>query len=386
MLPKAPLPLNVNVYLSFAMRVEYNYLPKEFADVEAVIQDWRGLIKTTDFTLGAFVEAFEDKFKKSIGAKHCISTNNGTDALILSLKALGVGPGDEVITVTNTFYATVGAIVAVGATPVLVDCDDRFQIDCARIEEAITEKTKAVVPVHWGGASPDMERITALCRKHKLLMVEDACMGIGAFINGKAAGTFGDVNAFSCHPLKSLNAMGDGGMVVTDNDERAAWMKKYRNHGMVDRDHIEFWGVNMRLQPLQAIVLSHGLDRLSNTINLRNRNARILDEGLAGLAPNVHVPARIAGHTETFALYMALFERRDELRKHLIDKEIEVKIHYPLPLHKQEAAKKNCKFDAKRLQNAEAQADRLLTIPVHQFLTEEQMHYVVKTIRAFYGQ
>lgn len=367
------------------MKVEYNYLPQEFADAEAVIADWRALIKTTDFTLGQFVAAFEDKFRKTIGAKHSISTNNGTDALILSLKALGIGPGDEVITVANTFYATVGAIVAAGATPVLVDCDDRFQIDCAKIEEAITKKTKAVVPVHWGGASPDMEKIVALCRKHKLLMVEDACMGIGAWVNGKAAGTFGDVNAFSMHPLKSLNAMGDGGIVATDDDDRAAWMHKYRNHGMVDRDHIEFWGVNMRMQPLQAIVLSHGLDRLKNTIETRNRNARILDAGLSGL-PGVRVPARMKGHTETFALYMALFENRDALKNFLIERGIEVKIHYPVPLHKQQAAKNNCKFDGGNLKNVEKQAGQLLTIPVHQFLTEEHMHYVVETVRAFYAK
>jgi aminotransferase EvaB len=366
------------------MKVEYNYLPQEFADVEAVITDWRALIKTTDFTLGAYVDAFETKFKTSIGAKHCISTNNGTDALILSLKALGIGAGDEVITVTNTFYATVGAIVAVGATPVLIDCDDRFQIDCDKIEENITPKTKALVPVHWGGASPDMEKIVAICRKHKLAMVEDACMGIGATINGKAAGTFGDVNAFSMHPLKSLNAMGDGGIVVTDNDALAAWMKKYRNHGMVDRDHIEFWGVNMRMQPLQAIVGCHGIDRLANTIALRNRNARILDEGLADLGDAIHLPKRMDGHVETFALYMALFENRDALKNHLVEKGIEVKIHYPLPLHKQEAAKRNCRFDAGKLRNAEHQADRLITIPVHQFLTPAHMEYVVDTIRGFY--
>lgn len=365
------------------MNVVYNYLPQEFADVEGVIADWRALIKTTDFTLGAYVDAFETKFKNSIGAKHCISTNNGTDALILSLKALGIGPGDEVITVTNTFYATVGAIVAVGATAVLVDCDDRFQIDVSKIEDAITPKTKCVVPVHWGGASPDMEKIVAICKKHNLRMVEDACMGIGATIDGKATGTFGDVNAFSMHPLKSLNAMGDGGIVVTDDDRLAVWMKKYRNHGMIDRDHIEFWGINMRMQPLQCVVGMHGLDRLANTIALRNRNAKILDAGLMGL-PQVQVPPRRAGHVETFALYMALFEDRDHLKQHLIEKGIEVKVHYPLPLHKQPAAQKNCRFDVANLKNAEYQADRLITIPVHQFATPEQMEYVVETIQRFY--
>ncbi len=368
------------------MKVWYNYLPQEFGDPEAVIADWRELIKSTDFTLGRYVAQFEETFAKSIGVKHCISTNNGTDALILSLKALGIGPGDEVITVTNTFYATVGAIVAVGALPVLIDCDDRFQIDVSKIEAAITPKTKAVVPVHWGGASPEMEKIVAICRKHKLLMVEDACMGIGAFINGKAAGTFGDVNAFSMHPLKSLNAMGDGGMVVTNDDATAAWMRKYRNHGMIDRDHIEFWGVNMRMQPLQCIVGLHGLKRLDNTIKVRNRNARILHEELSGLADKVKIPERLEGHTETFALYMALFEDRDRLRAYMEEKGVEVKIHYPLALHQQEAAKKNARFDAKNLENAERQAGMLLTIPVHQFLTEEHMRYVAQTIRAYYGK
>jgi len=367
------------------MRVEYNYLPQEFADAEGVIADWRKLITTTDFTLGAYVEAFEKRFAKHVGAKHCIAVNNGTDALILSLKALGIGPGDEVISVTNTFYATIGAIVAVGATAVLVDCDDRFQIDADKIEAAITPKTKALIPVHWGGASPEMEKITAIAKKHKLLMVEDACMGIGAYINGKHAGTFGDINAFSCHPLKSLNAMGDGGMVVTNSDEYAAWMRKYRNHGMVDRDHIEFWGINMRMQPLQCVVLDHGLNRLDNTIKIRNRNAAILDKGLKDL-PQVQIPARLPGHVETFALYMGLFERREELRKYLIDKQIEVKVHYPLALHQQEAAKKDCRFDAKNLKNAEKQADLLLTIPVHQFATEEQMQYIVDTIKEFYAK
>ena len=193
------------------------------------------------------------------------------------------------------------------------------------------------------------------------------------------------MSAFSCHPLKSLNAMGDGGMVVTNSDEYAAWMRKYRNHGMVDRDHIEFWGINMRMQPLQVVVLNHGLDRLDNTIKIRNRNAKILDEGLRGL-PQVHIPARREGHVETFALYLGLFEQRDALKQYLIDKGIEVKVHYPLALHQQEAAKKNCKFDASALKNAEKQAGMLLTIPVHQFCSEQEMQYVVDMIKEFYAK
>ena len=365
------------------MKVFYNYLPNEFSDVENIINDWRKLIKSSDFTLGKYVSDFEAKFQKFLNVKHCISTNNGTDALILSLKSLGIGSGDQVITVTNTFYATVGAIVAVGATPVLIDCDNRFQINVNDIEKAITSKTKAIMPVHWGGASPDMKSIMDISIKYNIFVIEDACMGIGASINGKSPGTFGKVNAFSMHPLKSLNVMGDGGMVVTDDDDLAIWMKKYRNHGMIDRDHIEFWGVNLRLQPLQAIVASHRLDQLNNTIDKRNKNAKYLDENLLNISKNIVIPKRISGNVETFALYMALFKDRDKLKNFLISNNIEVKIHYPIPLHKQKAAEKNCLYSS-NLNIAEDQANKLLTIPVHQFLGIEHMKYVIEKIKEFY--
>ncbi|MDC3096441.1 DegT/DnrJ/EryC1/StrS family aminotransferase [Alphaproteobacteria bacterium] len=365
------------------MKVYYNYLPNEFSDVSKIFDEWKALINSTDFTLGRYVEMFENKFKNFLGVKHCISTNNGTDALILSLKSLGVGPGHEVITVTNTFYATVGAIVAVGATPVLIDSDDRFQINVDKISENITEKTKAIMPVHWGGASPEMESIIEIANSNNLFVIEDACMGIGASINGISPGNFGKVNAFSMHPLKSLNVMGDGGMVVTNDDEIAQWIKKYRNHGMVDRDHIDFWGVNMRLQPLQAIVASNRLDFLDETIHQRNVNAKFLDHELDKLKKFVTIPERLDGYLETFALYMGLFEKRDELKNFLIENDIEVKIHYPLPLHKQKAAKSNCIL-TNYYENSEIQADKLLTIPVHQYLNLEHMEFVVKKIREFY--
>ena len=367
------------------MKINYNYLPQEFENVEPIISKWRELIKTTDFTLGSYVEEFENEFKNFVGAKHCISTNNGTDALILCLKSLGICKGDEVITVANTFYATVGAIVAVGAHPVLVDSDNRYQIDVNKVEAAINKSTKAIMPVHWGGASPNMDQLLKICDKYDILMIEDACMGIGGSINGKHPGTFGKANAFSMHPLKSLNVMGDGGMVVTDDDEVASWMKKYRNHGMIDRDHIEFWGVNMRLQPLQAIVAQYGLKKLKNTIDIRNKNAKILDDGLSNLKSYVDLPPRIENNIETFALYMACFEKRDDLKSFLEKSDIEVKIHYPVPLHKQIAGL-NCTYDLQNLKNVDKQSNTLLTIPVHQFLTDQNMHFVLNKIFKFYGK
>ena len=376
---------NIEAMESF-MDIKYNYLPKEFSDPDQIFSNWRKLVNSTEFTLGTFVLEFEKKFAKFMNAKHCISTNNGTDALILALKCLNIGKGDEVITVTNTFYATVGAIVAVGATPVLIDSDDRFQINIAKIKKYITKKTKAILPVHWAGASPDMDKISKICQEENLFLIEDACMGIGATLAGKSAGTFGDINAFSMHPLKSLNVMGDGGMILTNNDEHAIWMLKYRNHGMVDRDNIEFWGVNMRLQPLQAIVASIGLDKLEDVLIKRRANVQQLDSALLSLIHQGHIelPKRIEFHTETCALYMGLFKNRDRLKRYLENKGIETKIHYPKPLHKQQASKKGCRFDPTDMENADYQAAHLLTIPVHQFLGKKEIKYISDNIGIFY--
>ena len=364
------------------MKVPYNYLPYEFKNPNKIISDWKALIKTTDFTLGQFVEKFEKQFSQFVGTKYCISTNNGTDALILALKSLGIGKVDEVITVCNSFYATTGAIVETGATPIFVDCDNRYQIDITAIKKKINSRTKAILPVHWVGASPDMFEINKLAKKHKLYVVEDACMGIGGSLNGKHPGTFGDLGAFSMHPLKSLNVMGDGGMVVTNNSSLYKWMLKYRNHGMINRDHIDFWGVNMRLQPLQAVVAMHGLKKLKSVINKRNSNAKYLDKELQKLFPNVILPQRINNFRETFSLYMILAKKRDKLLKFLIKNKIEAKIHYPVPLHRQKAHK--FKISKSDFPISDYQSKKLLTIPVHQFLSKKQLSYIVQIIKSYY--
>jgi dTDP-4-amino-4,6-dideoxygalactose transaminase len=367
------------------MKVPYNYLPMQFLDTEEIFSDWRDLISTTEFTLGPAVEKFEREFASFIGSKHVISTNNGTDALILALKACGVGLGDEVISVATTFFASIGAIVAVGAKPVFVDIDDRYQINASLIEAAITSKTKAILPVHWGGASPNVQAIIKIAKKYNLKVVEDACMAPGGMVNGAQSGTLGDANAWSMHPLKPLNVMGDGGMVSTNDDELAAWMKMYRNHGMVDRDHNSIWGVNMRLQPLQAIVASHVLKTVNETVNIRNKNARIFDTALKGLPDHVLTPPRPGGHLETFSLYMAKFERRDELLRYLNDSEIDAKIHYRVPLHLQEASRE-LGYKVGDFPMSEDYGENIMTLPVHQYLTELQLEYVIEKITDFYTQ
>ena len=365
------------------MDVPYNYLPQQFADPQKFFDLWEPLGKSGDFTRGQYVDAFENNFAQFVGSRHCISTNNGTDALVLSLKAIGVGPGDDVVTACNSFYATAGAIVAAGAQPIFADVDDRYQIDLGSVERVMTERTRAILPVHWAGASPDMFELMEFAKAAGLSVVEDACMGIGGSIRGRHPGTFGEVGAFSMHPLKTLNVMGDGGMIVTDDDEMAAWMRKYRNHGMTDRDHIEFWGVNMRLQPLQAVVADELLTDLPDVVQQRNENAAFLDAELRKLEPQVKVPRREDDFLETYSLYMVQVTDRDELLTYLHQNGVDAKIHYPVPLHRQAAAVASSGVND-GLPEADNQAERILTLPVHQYLRPEQLEFMTSKVSEFY--
>lgn len=365
------------------MEVKYPYLDQQFAEVDDIFEDLRQWVPTGEFTLGPHVDKFEKKFADYVGVKHAIGTNTGTDALILALKSVGVKPGDEVITVPNTFIATVGAIVAAGGKPVFVDCDNRMQINTNLIEAAITPKTRVILPVHWAGCPANLEPILAIAKKHNLKLVEDACPAVGAGIDGKKCGSFGDASGFSMHPLKPLNVWGDGGIVVTNDDARAEWLRLYHNHGLADRDHIEFWGVNARLQPFQAIIGTRLLDTVDDYNNARIRNASLLDEGLNGLEEHIITPPRSSKFKEVFQLNVALATRRDELLQFMISKGVECKIHYPIPLHLQNCSKE-LGYKQGDFPVCEKQCNEIITIPAHQYLTEEQMEYTIETIHSFY--
>ena len=365
------------------MHVKYSYLDRQFAEVEHIFSDLRALVASGEFTLGPFVEAFEKKFAAYIGVKHAIGTNTGTGALILSLKAVGVKPGSEVITVANTFIATVGAIVACGARPVFVDCDDRCQIDVSQIEAAITERTAAILPVHWAGCSPEMAQVMAIANRHGIPVVEDACPAVGARIGSRNAGTFGKVNAFSMHPLKPLNVWGDGGIIVTDDDASADFLRLYRNHGLVDRDHVEIWGVNDRLQPFQAVVGSRVLDTVEGLVEARIRNARLLDAGLKDVS-GIRILRRPEGYREVYQLYLAMATRRDELVAFLNARGIEARVHYPIPIHLQNCAR-DLGYQRGSFPVCEQQADEVVTLPAHQHIEPDQIAFTVATIREFYG-
>ena len=366
------------------MKVPYNYLSRQFGplETETILDDLRDLVRTGEFTIGPPVVEFERRLGRMIGVRHVIGTNTGTDALILGLKVLGIGPGDEVITQVNTFYATVGAIVAVGARPVFVDVDDQYAIDARLIDAAVTSRTKAILPVYWTGLPPDMPSIVEIARRRGLYVVEDACPATGAAITGKSAGSFGDTAGFSMHPLKPLHVWGDGGAVVTDDDRVAAWLRSYRNHGMVNRDEIEMWGVNQRLQTVQAVVANRVLDRVGGWVDRRIDIARRLDAGLVGL-PSVRIPPRPPERRNAFQLYIVRCDRRAELLKYLAAEGVEAKVHYPIPLHLQPAAR-DLGYRRGDFPVAEAQAEDIVTLPGHQFLTDLEVDYMIDCMQRFY--
>jgi dTDP-4-amino-4,6-dideoxygalactose transaminase len=366
------------------IQVRYSYLDRQFAEIEPILDDIRKLVKSGDFTLGAPLTEFESRFARLIGTKFAVGVGSGTDALLLSLKALDVGPGDEVITSANTFVATAGAIETAGARVVFVDCDDKFAIDPDLIERAVTPRTKALLPVHWGGQPADMKRILEIAAPRKLPVIEDACQSIGAATSGRKCGSWGTAAGFSLHPLKNLNVWGDGGLITTDSEELRGKLNLMRNHGMSTRDEYAFYAYNSRLDSLQAVVGNHLIKDFEWITSTRIANAAKLDAALSKLSPFVTLPRRDPKERHVFHLYQFLAQDRDRLHRHLLDRGVEAKIHYPVPLHLQPASRR-LGYKAGDFPKAEAQAKTTITLPVHQHLTAEELDYMIRCVEEFYS-
>jgi dTDP-3-amino-2,3,6-trideoxy-4-keto-D-glucose/dTDP-3-amino-3,4,6-trideoxy-alpha-D-glucose/dTDP-2,6-dideoxy-D-kanosamine transaminase len=366
------------------MKVKYSYLERQFnaSETEAILAKIRALVPSGDFTIGQPVIEFEQRLGEMIGVKHVVGTNTGTDALVLALKAIGIGAGDEVIIQANTFYATAGAIVATGARPVFVDVDRNYAIDETLIAGAVTPRTKAILPVWWMGLPPNMASILEIAHQHELYVVEDACPALGAAWRGRPAGSFGHIAAFSMHPLKPLHVWGDGGAIVTNDDAVAAWLRLYRNHGLINRDEIAIWGVNQRLQTLQAVVANHMLDRVVQWVDRRREIAERIDRGLVDI-PEITLPPRPAERQHAYQLYVVRAERRDELIRYLAREGVEAKVHYPIPLHLQRPARE-LGYKEGDFPVAEAQASDIVTMPCHQFLSDGEVEYMIECVRRFY--
>ncbi len=366
------------------MEVPYLDLPAQFADNREVRAAIEEILRTGQFVLGPAVERFELSFAELCGVKHAVAVANGTDAIYLALKVLGVGEGDEVITVPNTFLATVGAIVQAGAVPRLVDVAEDYNLDPGKIEAAVTLKTRAVIPVHLTGNPARMDEVSEIARRRGLYVVEDAAQAVGAAIGERRTGSLGDLGAFSLHPLKNLNTCGDGGVITTDSDELAGKLKLWRNHGLKDRDEALFFAVNSRLDTIKAAVAALQIPGIGEVSDKRNRWARIYDEELSPLAPKVLIPPRREGVRQVFHTYVVQVEGRERLIRWLAEKGIGTKIHYPIPIHLMAAARG---FGYRRgdFPAAEAQAERILSLPVHQYLAEDQVRYVISCLKDFYS-
>ena len=364
------------------LEINHNYLNQQFSDHEIIWSKMRKVIERGDFTLGSEVDLLEKEYAHISGTKHAVSVGSGTDAIFLSLKALGVGNGDEVITTTFTFYATIGAIVTAGAKPIFCDIRPDYNIDPYEIESKITPATKAIVPVHWSGKPCDMDVIEKIGKKYNLPIVADACHAIGASYKGRTAGSLGTLACFSFHPLKNLNVWGDGGIITTDSEELADKLRLMRNHGLVGRDECHVFAYNSRLDTIQAVVARHLLEKINHITKSRVAHADYFDKNLSSVS-QIIVPKRDTNIYQVYHIYSICCERRDELQNYLKENGVDAKVHYPIPMHLQFAASYlgHTKGD---FPIAERVANSTISLPVHEFISREQQDHVINLIKDFY--
>ena len=364
------------------MKVPLLDLAAQFRELKAEVREAiHRVLESQAYVLGPEVAALESEIAAVCGVAQGIGTSSGTDAILASLMALGTGPGDEVIVPTFTFFATAGCVARVGAKPVFVDVlPDTFNIDPDAIEAAITSGTKAIIPVHLYGQCADMDRITAIARRRGLVVIEDAAQAIGAKFEGRLAGSFGKVGALSFYPTKNLSAMGDAGMIVTDDADLAQRLRFTRDHGQNPRYYYHFIGGNFRLDGFQGAILRVKLRHLAAWTAARQARAARYDRELAGTA--VRVPPVDPRCEHVYHQYTVRCPRRDGLQKHLADAGIGSGVYYPLPLHLQPCfaylGGKEGAFPV-----AEQAARQVLSLPISPEMSEAQQSHVIETIRRF---
>ena len=344
------------------------------------------VLDSSQFILGPEVTEFERQVAAGVGATHAIGVSSGTDALLLSLMALDIGPGDQVLCPSFTFFATAGSVSRTGATPVFVDSlDDDFNLDLSDAARRVTDKTKAIIPVHLFGQAADMDAVQRLASAHDLMVLEDAAQSMGTQFGEKKAGTMGDLCAFSFFPSKNLGGFGDGGMITTNDDALAERVRILRVHGGAPKYYHKAIGGNFRLDPLQAALLRAKLGHLPVYIAKRRANAATYLERLAESAPvregRLLLPSEMSGRTHTWNQFTLRVTngKRDALMEHLAANQIGSAIYYPVPLHRQECFSNLAGVEA-RLPICEKMADEVLSIPIYPELSTEQIDHVINTI------
>jgi len=353
-------------------------------EIDEAIQE---VIRSSVFIKGGKVVDFEQNLGEYLQTS-VVACGNGTDALQIAFMALGLQPGDEVITTPFTFVATVEVLALLGLKPVFVDvCTDHFNIDVSRIEAAVTDRTRAILPVHLYGQNPDMETLLGIARRHNLTVVEDAAQSIGAdylFTDGKIqkSGTLGRIGCTSFFPSKTLGAFGDGGALFTADPALAAKIRSIANHGMKVRYYYESVGMNSRLDSLQAAILDVKLKYLDRFIRARQQAAAWYDEHLAGIG-ELSLPVRVPYSTHTFHQYTIRTEKRDELKEYLQRRGIPTMVYYPRAIHLQEAYL-GLGYREGDFPVSERLTDTVLSLPMHTELTEEQLDYIVNAVKGFF--
>ena len=354
---------------------QYQQLKKKFNSV------FEEIMSGGDFILRRHLEDFEKRIGEYVGTKYAIGVNTGTDALYLSAHALGFGPGDEVITVAHTFVATVGAIVQCGATPVLVDITDDFNIDVSQIEAAITPRTKGIIPVHLNGHACNMDKIMEIAKKNNLRVIEDAAQALGAKFKGKRCASFGDTGIFSFYPAKVLGTAGDGGMVCTNDDALARKIRAFRDNGRVDSvDIVECFGWCTRLDNLHAALLNMKFNYFDQWIKRRRAIANMYDERLSDLPDFIPHPKSNSDDFDVYQNYVIRCKRRDDLFAHLQKSGVEVLISWRVPMHQQGALRLN-HF---KLPVTERISGEVISLPIYPELTDEEVQFVIEAVKKFF--
>lgn len=329
------------------------------------------------YILGKEMEEFEAQLASWAGVKHCVALNSGTDALILAVRALGIGPGDEVIVPANAYIASVIGITENGAAPVFVDADEHMEIDVEKIEEKITERTKAILPVHLFGQCSRMDKIVEIAERHGLKIVEDCAQCLGSGYKGKLAGTFGDIGCLSFYPTKPLGALGDAGAILTNDDEIAERVRLLRNYGSRIKYVNEINGVNSRMDEVQAAVLKVGLKYLEEGNEERRRQAGMYRDGIKN--EKVKIPAEYDDVYHVYHLFPVLVEERDAFQQYLKENGIGTQVHYPIPPYVAECYK-DWGYQWSDYSHAERYAKQEISLPIYVGLPDEELRYVIDVI------
>lgn len=365
-----------------AAPITYALLERQFEyEKEELLASQLDVLKSGQYILGDVVEKLEEEISAFCGVKYCVSLNSGTDALILGMLALDIKAGDEVITPANSFIASTSAIVHAGATPILIDVKEDQNIDVDLIESKISSKTKAIMPVHLTGRIADMNKIGELSKKYGLFVIEDAAQSFGSRYYEKYSGSMGDIGCFSAHPLKAFNACGDAGFLTTHDKSIYDEVCLLRAHGLKDRNTVAKWGYVSRLDALQAAILRFRLTKIKAYIEGRRKNVTLYRKLLDPL--HVFIPPCKSHEYNSFQTLVIQVDHRDKLQNYLKNRGIQSSVHYPIPIHLQPVCE-GLGYQLGDMPNTELQAQRILSLPVSQFLTEPEIEYISDKINSFF--